>query len=186
MRRSDRITLMLLALACIGPVALSYFAFFVWQPEGRMNYGELLQPTRLPDAALPGVAGAPGADPADLNGVWTLVYAGPAACDEACGEALYAMRQSRIAQRRDMTRVERLWLVTDGGAPDAALLEAHGTLRVARAVPGWLELLPGAEQGVHVFIVDPRGHVMMRFPARPDVALVIRDLQRLLKFSGVG
>lgn len=186
MQRRDKITLAVLALVCVVPVAVSYLAFFVWQPEGRMNYGELIRPEPLPDATLAGIDGQPLDGRDALRGYWTLVYVGPATCGEACEEALYAMRQSRIAQRREMSRVERLWLVSDGGTPDARILSAHDSLRVVRAAPAWLDKLPGADLGVHVFLVDPLGNVMMRFPGHPDVALVIRDLQRLLKFSGVG
>lgn len=186
MQRRDKITLAVLALVCVVPVAVSYLAFFVWQPEGRMNYGELIRPEPLPDATLAGIDGQPLDGRDALRGYWTLVYVGPAVCGEACEEALYAMRQSRIAQRREMSRVERLWLVSDGGTPDARILSAHDSLRVVRAAPAWLDKLPDASLGVHVYLVDPLGNVMMRFPGHPDVALVIRDLQRLLKFSGVG
>ncbi len=186
MRRSDKITFAALVVVCVVPVVASYLAFFVWPPQGRMNYGELIQPAPLPDAVLAGVDGQPVLGRDALKGYWTLVYVGPAACGEACEGALYAMRQGRLAQRKEMTRVERLWLVTDAGTPDPALLQAHHALRVVRAEPAWLERLPDAGLGVHVYLVDPLGNVMMRFPGQPDVALVIRDLQRLLKFSGVG
>ncbi|HRP76126.1 MAG TPA: hypothetical protein PK725_14680 [Rhodocyclaceae bacterium] len=186
MQRRDKITFAVLALVCVVPVVVSYLAFFVWQPEGRMNYGELIRPEPLPDATLAGLDGQALGGREVLKGYWTLVYVGPAACGAGCEEALFAMRQSRIAQRREMSRVERLWLVSDGGTPDAQILKAHDSLRVVRAAPAWLDKLPDADLGVHVYLVDPLGNVMMRFPGHPDVALVIRDLQRLLKFSGVG
>ena len=35
------------------------------------------------------------------------------ACDAGCQNKLYAMRQARLAQGKNMERIERVWLVTD-------------------------------------------------------------------------
>jgi hypothetical protein len=40
--------------------------------------------------------------------------------------------------------------------------------------------------GDRIYLVDPLGNLMMRFPAEPDPSRIIRDLQRLLKYSGFG
>ncbi|NMG44925.1 hypothetical protein GPA22_14455 [Aromatoleum toluvorans] len=184
--RAGRRTLALLAFVCVLPVAASYFAYYVWQPEGRTNYGELLVPAALPDAVLPGVAGQPDFARSELDGRWTLLFAAPGTCDRACAEALYAMRQSRLAQGEEMDRVARLWLVSDAATPADDLLAPHAGLRLARATPAWLERLPGAERGRHVYLVDPRGSVMMRFPENADPRRVVKDLQRLLKYSALG
>ena len=185
-QRNARFTLAALVLVCTLPVAASYFAYYVWQPQGRVNYGELISPTAMPDAALAGVAGRPPLARKTLNGRWTLVYAGPGACDAQCERALYALRQSRLAQGEEMERVERLWLVTDDAEPPAALLGPHDGLRLARADASWLARLPDATRGVHVFLIDPLGNVMMRFPEQTDIKRIIKDLARLLKYSALG
>lgn len=184
--RAGRRTLALLAFVCVLPVLASYFAYYVWQPEGRANYGELLVPASLPDAVLPGVAGQPDFARKELEGRWTLLFAASAACDHACADALYLMRQSRLAQGEEMERVARLWLVSDAATPAGELLAAHDGLRLARATPAWLAQLPAAERGRHVYLVDPRGSVMMRFPENAEPRRVIKDLQRLLKYSALG
>lgn len=186
MQHSARLTLAALIAASTLPFVAAYVAFFVWPPQGTVNYGELIAPTPLPAGRLAGLAGQPALGREAMNGRWTLVYAGPAACGVECAESLYAMRQSHRAQGRERKRVERLWLVTDGGVPGAGLMREHADLRVVDADPAWLAVLPAGEQGVHVFLVDPLGNVMMRFPPQPDVGRVIGDLKRLLKFSGVG
>ena len=38
----------------------------------------------------------------------------------------------------------------------------------------------------HIYVVDPLGNLMMRFPRDPDPSLMIKDLQRLLKASRIG
>lgn len=184
--RSGRRTLALLAFVCVLPVLASYFAYYVWQPEGRANYGELLVPASLPDAVLPGVAGQPDLARTELEGRWTLLFAASGTCDSACADALYLMRQSRLAQGEEMERVARLWLVSDAVTPAAELLAAQDGLRLARATPAWLAQLPAAERGRHVYLVDPRGSVIMRFPENAEPRRVIKDLQRLLKYSALG
>ena len=186
MSRSARRTLIALIVVCTLPVIASYLAFYVWKPQDRVNYGELITPTMLADVQLRVHEGMPPVSRATVEGTWTLVYAGPGACPDACASAIYAMRQSRVAQRRDMERVSRLWLVTDQAAPATEVLAAHADMRVAHADPQWLAAMPGAEQGVNFYLVDPLGHVMMRFPEQADIKRVIKDLQRLLKYSALG
>lgn len=188
-RSQGRRTLLALALVCVLPVLASYLAFYVWQPAGRVNFGVLLSPLPLGAETLPGVAGQPEFSADELRGRWTLVLAAPAACPSACVDALYRMRQTRLAQGKEMERVARLWLVSDDGRPGTALLAEHAGLRVARASGAWLQSLPEANAG-RIFLVDPRGQVMMRFPdavdATEDTRGMMRDLQRLLKYSALG
>lgn len=191
--RRGRRTLLLLAFVCALPVLASYLMFYFWQPEGRVNHGELLRPTALPQHALPGAGGQPALQAAELHERWTLLMVADSACDAACERALYASRQARIAQAKEMERVARLWLLSDDGdLPPAQLAErfsAHGDLRVARADPAWLASLPGAQAGA-IFLVDPLGNVMMRFDDQPDAVReareIVKDLQRLLKYSALG
>lgn len=189
-RRRARRTLLLLALVCVLPVLASYLAFYIWQPQGRVNHGELLTPTPLPTSALPGAGGQPPLARAELEGHWTLVVTAPAACDAACRRALYVSRQARTAQAKEMARVARLWLVTDGGALAAGAGVAKEGLRLARADAAWLAVLPGAAESGTVFLVDPLGNVMMRFAHQADTTAAARaltkDLQRLLKYSALG
>ena len=38
----------------------------------------------------------------------------------------------------------------------------------------------------HIYLVDPRGNVMMRWPANPQMRGMLKDLERLLKASQIG
>lgn len=183
---NPRLTLVLLALVCVLPVVASYLTFYLWPPARQMNYGELVGPAPVPEGAIAPVAGA-AFDPASLKGRWTLAYVGPAACDAACRQSLYFMRQVRTAQGKEMERVERLWLVAGPGQPGPEALEGQQGLGVARTDPAWLDRLggDGAAAG-RIHLIDPLGLVMMRYPATPEPKRMIKDLERLLKYSRVG
>jgi len=47
----------------------------------------------------------------------------------------------------------------------------------------WLVPAPGQQLSDHLYVVDPLGNWMMRFPANADPAKVRRDLDRLLRAS---
>ena len=46
--------------------------------------------------------------------------------------------------------------------------------------------LPLGNDRAHIYLIDPHGDVMMRWPAAPDGRRMIRDLERLLRASQIG
>jgi hypothetical protein len=164
--------LLLVALVCAAPFVLGTVAYLAgWSPGGASNYGELIPPRPLAESAFAG-----------LRGKWVMVAFDAAACDAHCEQKLYYMRNVRRAQGKFMDRIERLWVVTDGGQPRAEVLAAIEGTRLARFSPG---AFPG-NAADHIYLVDPIGNLMMRFPRDPDPSRMIKDLQRLLKYSGAG
>jgi cytochrome oxidase Cu insertion factor (SCO1/SenC/PrrC family) len=117
-----------------------------------------------------------------LRGKWVLVTFDAGACDAYCERKLYVMRQVRRAQGKDMDRIERLWVLTDAGKPRADVLAASEGTRVSSngnyGFPG--------NPADHIYLVDPLGNLMMRFPRDPDPSRMIKDLQRLMKYSRFG
>ena len=162
--------LALLFAACAAPFVLGWLAYeFRWGAGQAGNYGELITPRPVAGPLQP------------LRGKWVLVTFDAAACDAACERKLYFVRQVRRAQGKEAERIERLWIVTDAGKPRAELLAAIEGTHVSSAVPDF----PG-ERTRHIYLVDPLGNLMMRFPPEPDPRKTIQDLQRLLKYSRVG
>lgn len=186
---SGRLKMTLVLLACAAPVLASYLAYYVIRPEGRTNYGALIQPTRSLPAALPLRTLQGEAVPAQgLRGQWLLVAAGDAACPQECEQRLYMQRQLREMLGRDKDRVDRVWLITDEAMPSAnlraALAQGEGAqlLHVPRAeLERWLQPEPGQSLEAHLYLVDPMGEWMMRFPPSPEPSRVRRDLERLLR-----
>lgn len=188
--RMGRIKMLLVWAVCAAPVVASYFMYYVVRPEGRTNHGALIQPVRaMPEAAalpLRNLQGAP-VPPASLKGQWLLVSVASAECDAACERTLYLQRQLRESLGRDKDRIDRVWLVS-GDAPvrEALLpaLEQASVLRVSQTdLARWLQPEAGHQLTDHLYLIDPRGDWMMRFPANVDFTKAKRDLTRLLKAS---
>jgi cytochrome oxidase Cu insertion factor (SCO1/SenC/PrrC family) len=174
----------LIVAVCAAPVIASYIAFYWLQPSGHVNYGELIEPAKIRDAQLQTLDGAPF-QWSDVKGEWVLLTVADATCDETCRTNLIYMRQVRLAQGNETERIERVWLLSDGGLPDPALLAQHPGLRVLRARAGGVALmLPGTMSlRDRIYVVDPLGNLMMRFPQQPDPRRILKDLSRLLRHS---
>jgi cytochrome oxidase Cu insertion factor (SCO1/SenC/PrrC family) len=178
------LTLWLILAVCAAPVIGSYIAYYFWQPAGHVNYGELIEPRPVPDAVLELTDGR-HFRLSDLKGEWLLLAADRAACDERCRLKLTYMRQMRLAQGKEKERIERVWLVTDRGAPDRALLAEHPGLAVVREQGSVIaKSLPAAvSPAEHIYVIDPHGNVMMRFPRDADPRRMLKDISRLLRHS---
>ncbi|MDP3138911.1 MAG: cytochrome C oxidase subunit I, partial [Burkholderiaceae bacterium] len=38
----------------------------------------------------------------------------------------------------------------------------------------------------HIYVIDPHGNLMLRFPRDADPRKMVKDIARLLKISGIG
>jgi cytochrome oxidase Cu insertion factor (SCO1/SenC/PrrC family) len=185
-KRPSRLSLWLIIALTVAPVAASYLIFYVWPPERTVNHGELIEPRPLPDLPLATAGGAPFRL-SQLKGRWVLVSVDRGRCDAYCELKLVYMRQLRLTQGKNMDRVERLWLVTDEEPPRGAEAVAAEGTRVVRADAELVKAFPApASRADHIYLVDPLGNLMMRFPRGAEPRLMIKDLARLLKASQVG
>ena len=186
--RHGRLKMLLVLLVCAAPVIASYLTYYVIRPQGRSNYGELIEPQRALPAALPltDLQGRP-VPPESLHGQWLLVAVAGGACDAGCERQLYLQRQLRESLGKEKERIDRVWLIDDSAPVREALapaLQGATVLRAPReALAAWLEPAPGRALAEHLYIVDPQGHWMMRMPAPTDAARVKRDLERLMRGS---
>ncbi|MBU1396573.1 MAG: hypothetical protein KKE84_10620 [Gammaproteobacteria bacterium] len=187
MQLTPRSKLLLLLGVFVVPVVAAYLAFFGWRPAGHTNYGDLLKVTPLQQTAGTTHDGTP-LDLALLQGKWLMVHVGPASCDADCVRQLYLMRQIRITQGKEQSRIERLWVLTDAGAAAPALLQDYPGLHVWRpADAAFIEQFPAKDSRAgHIYLVDPLGNLMLRFPADPEPKRMMKDLKLLLKASQIG
>lgn len=168
------------------PIVASVLAYNFWPAQSTANYGELLLPPALaPEIDLAGDDGKPFHFSA-LRGKWVLIASDSGACPEACLAKLVLVRQVRLALGRNAMRVDRVYVADDLRALDRATLAAFPGMIVASIPPGMtLPSLPLNDRA-HIYLVDPNGNVMMRFPAQGDPRRMLKDLERLLKASQIG
>ena len=187
--------LLLFIIACFAvPLAAAWLLVGSWRPGHSVQHGELLNPARplanfrfttLDDQRL---------GSAVLQGSWTLLYvASTTECATPCRTALYDMRQVRLALGKDMGRVKTLfllnespdsdlrrWLATDhptlavGVADVATQAELSGAFHSAGAIGGW------------IYLLDPLGNLLMRYPVAVEPRGMLKDLERLLRLSRIG
>ncbi len=187
-RRSRWVLLAILAL-CVAPVVASYLAYYLVKPDGRTNYGELLDPPRAVEGLVVREVNDAQATFDALRGKWVLLTVGTQGCDEACAARLYSIRQVRLTTGKERDRVHRVLLLSGNGEPAASLLAEHEGLRVWRADADLARWLPPAQGGMpqdHIFVIDPLGNVMLRFPRSADPSRMKKDIARLLRASRVG
>ncbi len=185
--KRSRVKLLLLFLMCASPIVASYLTYYVIRPEGRRNYGELIDPQRpLPDLAAVDMDGANRRLP-ELRHQWLLVSVADSACDTQCQSHLFLSRQLREALGKDKDRVDWVWLRTgDAAVPELIKpgLQSATVLQVdPQALAQWLTPAPGHQLSDHLYVVDPMGNWMMRFPVNIEPAKARKDLERLMRGS---
>lgn len=188
--RWGRLKMLLLFMVCIAPVVASYLTYYVFRPQSRHSYGELIDPQRpLPDLVVRDLDGAP-VPLTSLKNQWLLITVASGACDNRCQDHLYLQRQLRESLGKDKDRLDRVWLIPDDAPVPPALLPALAQAAVLR-VPGdvlvkWLAPAAGHSLDEHFYLVDPLGNWMMRFPASLNASTASkarRDLDRLMRAS---
>jgi hypothetical protein len=193
--RRGRIQMLLLLLACASPVLASYFAYYVIKPEGgKTNFGTLVYPAQEFNAAW---LDAP------LQGKWTLLVARPSGeChikDEKCIEALFLMRQTKVAMGRESERLQLIWVNTDGKPVDPEVLKIYDEKTAGLKVltlpsdpkqrtdfEAWLN-----KEGIgqEIQLIDPSPAKMMYFPVTnspKEFSSMKKDLEKLLKLNHKG
>jgi hypothetical protein len=198
-RAKSRLTLLFVFGLFALPVVIAWLAFFVfpdWRPDSTTNHGELIQPPRsLQFAPLAAVEGGV-LEEGFLQGKWTYVLWVGAECGDACLERLMRMHQLRLAQGKNIDRVQRLLLVQDMGLSALRELQehypgmmiAHGSASEMRALRQAFQVTQDEDvvSGGRLYLVDPMGNLMMRYQPDDDAIGIVKDLERLLLISYVG
>lgn len=190
-RKRTHWALFLVIFVCAAPMIFSYLTYYLIKPEGRTNYGDLLDPRQhpMPELGATTLDGKP-ATLKEFAGKWVMLQADVAACAKPCMDKLYYQRQVRMTQGKDRDRIERVWLVLDDQAIDPSLLKEHQGTQILRVAPAtlatWLPLAEGGTLSDHIFIIDPLGNLMMRFPKDADPNKIKKDIGKLLRASRIG
>lgn len=186
--KAGRFKMMVVLLLCAAPVIASYITYYFIRPEGRLNYGELIEPQKPIPSLMAQDLNGNAVNLQSLKDQWLLISVSGAACNAQCQHHLYLQRQLREGLGKDKDRVEWLWLITDDAPIDKALLPALKTatvLRISQAqLATWLDASTKNNLSDHLYLVDPIGNWMMRFPPQADMAnaaKVKKDIEKVLR-----
>ncbi|MEY4420792.1 MAG: cytochrome oxidase assembly protein Sco1/SenC family, partial [Pseudomonadota bacterium] len=124
----------------------------------------------------------------DLRGQWLLVTVGGGACNLDCENLLYVQRQLHKSLGKEQAKLDRVWLVNDAAPVDEKLIQALNGATVLRSnadsLGQWLSPASNRALSDHLYLIDPMGRWMMRFPPHPDAssaAKIKRDVERLIR-----
>lgn len=181
--KSNRRKFLLLLVVMCTPVIISYALYFMdYRPQSK-NYGDLIpivkvfgKGTNIEDNTILRMK--------DLHGKWVLVTVDSGDCNEACKNKLYYMRQVRTVQGKEKHRIERLWLINNSVKPNAELMKEYEGTYFVNADSEILDFIETKEeQTKHIYLIDPIGNLMMRFPENVDGTKMGHDIKRLLHVS---
>lgn len=185
-----RLRMLLVMLICATPVIASYLTYYVIKPQTLRNFGELIQPVKpIPDLIATTLDGQT-VQLQSLKGQWLLISVASASCAPECQKNLLLQRQIRASLGREKDRTDWVWLITDDAPVASELMTGLSdavVLRVQQAqLAQWLNPAAGHALNDHLYLVDPRGDWMMRFPAALDMdqaSALKKDWERLLRAS---
>lgn len=183
-KRIARGRLMLIALFVLffgSAIVAGALRFSGWMPAGLRNHGELLAPpVDLRQNSLQLAAGEAYAWQPEAR-IWRIMAVPPAAgCDAGCDALLEQLDKVWRLFGHNADQVQVLWL---GDAPAAA--ERLPEMHVLRDDSGVRAALPRSADpaGAPVYVIDPNGFVILRYPPQADPAGIRTDMSRLLKLK---
>lgn len=193
------VPLLLLVLACGLPVAAAWVFYLNPDllPASRGNFGRLIEPPyplrhiRLVTAAGKDVRFD------DAQGKWSLLWLTSQPCRGDCGSYLHQLRNIHTALRDNGARLRSFaiplnrgsadaWIRKDAEFPDTLL--RPGSENDLRDLIARFATAAGVDtaQADGFYLVDPLGNLMMRYETNANFMGILKDLQRLVKYSRVG
>lgn len=182
---------MLLALAAIffgGMLVAGLLRFSGWKPAGTRNHGEMLEPMGDLRTLVPRLADGSEYHWNPVERKWRVLVAPPARCAAACVKLADELDLVWQLFGKDADHVDILWLGAPphGARSNAAtrILRDDAALRaqLPRVDGGPGEVVTGdGEPGVPVYIIDPNGFVILRYPPGFDPGGLRADMAKLLK-----
>ena len=186
-RRAAAASLLLLALVCAAPVVASYVAYYWFRPEAtRQLRRTAARPGPRPRSTATTLDGA-ALPLTELRGQWVLlsIEARPATMRCAAQAATRRARRarSRAASRTASSASGCKRRVRRSPRPNCSRSTRGSSSRAATS-RAWAALPGGGAQ--RIYLIDPLGNLVLRYPDDPDIKGLAKDLKRLLEASRIG
>lgn len=191
-KRQGRLMLLMLVFFFSVPVlAVLLMHHYNWHPQTR-THGDLVTPPRA--LVIPGkLMTAQGiyVAPELFKDKWSMIYVAHD-CEAACEERLHVMRQLHASLAKDIRRVQRILIASNGNFEglhqqyqDMVMLTHPASEVTALRNQFDLADVP-AGSGNRIYLVDPLGNLMMSFSDEVTPADIRKDMTRLLAYSWAG
>lgn len=165
-------------LVALIPVIIAWsMAFFGNQLQlDTKNNGELLSETlAVPDAFA-----------SQLDGKWGLVVISEQ-CPHSCEEQLYRMQQLHTSLGQDYKRLQAFWLSPKKLPVEHKDVDFNQIKTIAQPqLLGWFHAQQIEWQDHSIWLIDPSGRLVIRFPPALSGKAMRADIDWLLKVSRIG
>ncbi|MFT0623626.1 hypothetical protein ACMHYQ_13345 [Ectopseudomonas guguanensis] len=176
-----RLQLLLILAIAVGPMFLAsaMYQWRFWVPETRSYHGVLIGDGRtLADLGVKG----------EVEPRWQILVTTPGVCEADCQQLVYLARQIQIGLNRETSRASHGLALAEPLPDDydATLKREYPQLGRyqldLQAYDKAAEAVPGAQ----LWLVDPHGNLVLRYPAGSNGKAILDDLRYLLKISLIG
>lgn len=184
-RRNRMLLLVIVALFFGSLIGAGVLRFSGWRPSGMKNHGELLDPPGDLRRVVPTLAdgGTYPWDPAARH--WRIALAPSASCGDECARLARELDTVWQLFSKDARRVDVLWICGEPGCLPPEDAPRPASLRVVQPAAALRAGLPRVDdaRGTPVYVIDPNGFVILRYPPGFDPAGLRADLAKLLKLK---
>lgn len=200
LRNKNRRSLILMVLVFLMPMLVAWFVLKnidTLQPKESTNFGELVQPAKpLNEFSL-----IKGVDEKftleQIKGMWNIFYFSASDCNQICKDTLSKIHQARLGQGKEMRRVKLNYINIDGGPLVEAAQQYVDTMKEINTIHGdavevknIISQFEAVGKSPHdpgrIFLIDPLGNIMMTYTQEFVVRDLLKDMERLLKYSQIG
>ena len=191
-QRKGRWVLLSMLIFFVAPIIAVVAMYKLdWRPQGK-SVGELITPAyllQMPKSVTLSDGKQIGAE--FWKDKWSMVYVAKQ-CEKNCLNKLRNMRQIHVSLYKEIPRMQRVLITSQTDVTE--LKQMHPELFVFNQPINAIEQLNTQfeETGVQanhadkLYLVDPRGFLMMRYAPEIDPALIRKDIVRLMKYSWAG
>ena len=198
-KRKNRITMLLLLAVFALPVIIAYTAYFGgwFNQVATSNRGQLLTPV-IDFTAMNSLSLQDEKVPFEIGSPWRMIL--PITSSEClesegvdgCLLSIYIMGQAHQALGKEQERVKRSLYTAGFELSDEKVAELQERFVELEIIHG--EQLAGSQlSDGFIYIADPLGNIMMRYPLITEKADafvkgkdLLRDLKKLLRLSRIG
>lgn len=196
MQSKGRKVFLLMLTFFVVPIIVVIIMFQLnWKPNGA-SAGELIKPARLLTTSPLQSDKQMVVTDAVFKEKWSLVYLVDD-CLQTCMQKLSDMRQLHVSLYKDIPRTQRILITNMENTadisklfPDMTIINKpnDGVANLAQqfVVNSTAEANDNVMQQNNLYLIDPLGHLMMRYQPNVPLAEVRKDVARLLRYSWAG